>query len=140
MTPQEPISDREAFEYAYRVFIDALEAMAAEPGRQVALNGNYHTAFELLFDARGGAYLLHAPGSYLSEGQNSAIREFLGRLDQIPELSAASGDADPQTRLEANLGDMLLPFFVPLRKATGDLLVTLAAPTALNAAYFRSLS
>lgn len=47
---------QEAFEYGYKVFLEALEILAQEPAQQVRLNGNYNTAFELLLHAGDGRY------------------------------------------------------------------------------------
>lgn len=133
------VLDKEAFEYGYRAFIEAIEALAEEPAQQVAINGNCNTAFELVFDAKKGAYLLSSPASYLSEQQANNVRAFLGRLERPIKYSAGAGDPDPKVRQAANLSDMHQALFTSLRAAASELLIALSVPTALNRAYFSSL-
>lgn len=133
------VSSQEAFEYTYRLFIEAVAALSKKPAQQVMLNGNYNTAFELIHEARAGEYLIHNPSGYLSEDQEHAVRDFIEALNGLPFLSHSGREVQAEGRLHSNLVDMLHPSWVPIRAKAERLLQQLAAPTAMNRTYFRSL-
>ena len=133
------VSAQEAFEYTYKVFFEALEILSQEPALQVRLNGNYNTAFELMFHVGDGRYLLAADAGYLSDEQKDAIGHFLDNVERLPFKHHSGRDDDSSVRLEANLTDMLHPCWVPIRKQARELIAVLASATVLNKGYFRSL-
>jgi hypothetical protein len=135
----DPVSKQEAFEYTYRLFINAVEALSSEPAHQVLLNGNYNTAFELLHEARAGKDLLLNSASYLSEEQCLAISDFIETLDVLSFRSHSGRELGANERLESNLADMLHPSWVPVRASAMALQAKLAGATALNKGYFDSL-
>lgn len=133
------VSAQEAFEYAYKVFFETLEILSQEPAQQVRLNGNYNTAFELIFHAGDGRYLLASDVGYLSDKQKAAISHFLDDVERLPFKHHSGRDDDPGVRFEANLTDMLHPCWKPIRKQASELITVLAPATLLNKGYFRSL-
>lgn len=141
MTDQDAnrVSAREAFEYACRGFVEALEILARDPAEQVLLNGSYHTPVEVLFDVIAGHYLLISRASYLSGKQKAAIRDFLEEVERLPVSIDAGSEADPDLRSAANLTTMLHPCWQPIRRRASELKVVLASAILLNRGYFHSL-
>ena len=133
------MTTRESFEQAYREFYEALDVLAWEPALQLLANGNYNTAFELIFDVTVGRYMIEASADYLTTGQTAAIREFLHDVDTLPFRSHSGRQGSDEDRLEANLTDMLHPDWVPIRLGAARLMAILATATASNKAYFASL-
>lgn len=133
------LSVREGFEYAYKQFIEALEIIAQQPAEQVRSNGNYNTAFELLWAVSGGRYMIESPASYLTSEQRSAICEFLSETDRLPFKTHSGREEEADARLHSNLTDMLHPSWLPVRGRAGQLLLLLAPATAVNRAYFDDL-
>lgn len=130
---------REAFEYAYRNFHEALEILSCEPAEQVRLNGNCNTAFEVVLDVSDGRYLLTSEAGYLSDRQKTAIGTFLDGIDKLPFRRHSGREADSEARLASNLTDMLQPCLVPIRAQAKELMGVLASATLLNRGYFQSL-
>jgi hypothetical protein len=133
------VSEREAFEYAYKVFQEALEILSRDPAEQVRLNGNYNTAFELVFDVSDGRCLLASEAGYLSGRQKAAIGTFLDGIDELPFKRHSGREADAEARLASNLTDMLHPCWAPIRAQAKELMDVLASATLLNKGYFQSL-
>lgn len=133
------MSPQEAFEYGYRNFFEALEILAQEPAEQLRLNGNYNTAFELLIDAGLGRHLVASNTGYLSGRQKAAINNFIDDVERLPFKHHSGRDNDPSARFEANLTNMLHPYWVPIRKQARELIAVLASVTLLNKGYFQSL-
>ncbi len=133
------MTTRESFEQAYRGFYEALEVLTWEPALQVLANGNYNTAFELIFDVTVGRYMIESSAWYLTAEQSAAIREFLREVDKLPFRSHAGRQGNDDDRLEVNLTDMLHPDWVPIRSGAARLMALLAPAIASNKAYFASL-
>ncbi|HEV7776706.1 MAG TPA: hypothetical protein VGO76_07570 [Luteibacter sp.] len=133
------MTTRESFEQAYKGFHDALEVLTWEPALQVLANGNYNTAFELIFDVTVGRYMVEASAYYLTTEQVAAIRGFLRDVDKLPFRSHAGRQGNDDDRLEANLTDMLHADWVSIRVKARQLIAILATATASNKAYFASL-
>jgi hypothetical protein len=133
------VSAREGFEYAYKLFIEAIEILAQEPADQVRSNGNYNTAFELLWSASGGLYMIDSPASYLTDEQQLAVRDFISETANLPFKRHSGRQDEPDVRLDSNLTDMLHPSWVTIRASAKRLLLLLASATVVNEAYFSSL-
>lgn len=110
---------------AYFYFVEALEALAAEPKTQCELLGDYNVAWELKNNVGAGQFL--ADWDLLTSQQRSDIRSLVSALSVIPEeiLRAAQGRSD-------NLAAMNAPAWTALRVKSRKLLWELQSFSEAN--------
>lgn len=135
-TPVPPVSaadlatDEEQFHSSYRVFINAVEMLAASAEEQCALMGNYNVAWELKEDVAAGRFLVDR--GYLNESAEAWIASLVSALESVNTLVLPAGPG-----LEANLRAMQNVRWEPLRFIAAQLLQQLSSFTAQNAAYLK---
>lgn len=119
----EPLSDREEFENSYYYFVVALKALAASADEKVKEYGSLdeNAAWELKDDVSAGIYLLNYENSNLSEDQQKKIKEFVKKLDEVPENAGFENSS-----------------WGSLRKEAMELLKLLEPVTRANAEYFET--
>ena len=132
--PSEPVSetelkaDADEFHSSYRVFVNALEMLAASPGEQCQLMGNYNVAWELKDDVSAGQYLVGQ--GYLSREQEAWVGALVSALAAVDTLVPPAG-----SEKEANLLAMEHPSWEPMRFLAREVIHRLTSFTAENAKY-----
>jgi hypothetical protein len=135
-TPVPPVSaadlatDEEEFHSSYRIFINAVEMLAASAEEQCALMGNYNVAWELKEDVAAGRFLVGR--GYLSESAEVWIASLVSALESVNTLVLPAGPGS-----EANLRAMQHVRWEPLRFMAAQVLQQLSSFTAQNAAYLK---
>ena len=130
MANGDAITDEEEFHTSYRVFINALEVLAASPEEQCAMMGNYNVAWELKHDVAAGKYLTNR--GYLSPEQESWLHALAGAVGAVPDQVLPAGG-----ELAANLAAMKHASWIPLRTIARQVLDVLRSFTLENAKYLR---
>jgi hypothetical protein len=131
----ETISDEEAFEYTLKNFLTSLQVLSMEPVELCNAWGNYNVAWEIVLDLRGDGEAIVAIGcSYLNDEEKRGVRQFVDRLDDIPESVLAAA-----TSALANQQAMSHPCWTPLRAAATQLLEKLETAATRNRTYFSNL-
>lgn len=122
------ITDEEEFHSSFRVFLNAVEMLAASPEEQCQLMGNYNVAWELKEDVSTGKYLVGR--GFLSEEQESWVSALVAACGAVNTqvLPAGSG-------LEVNLLAMRHPGWEPLRFLANEVVIRLASFSAQNSRY-----
>lgn len=116
------------FHSSYRVFAEALEALAAGADQQCEAMGDFNVAWELKDDVQAGKYLIGQ--GHLDSAQEAWISTLVCALDAVPanKLPAGAGR-------ESNLAAMQHPSWIPLRVLAAIALDALSAATAGNVRY-----
>lgn len=122
------LGDKEAFHSEYRVFVDALEMLAASASEQCSAMGDYNVAWELKEDAKAGQYLLNR--GYLNPEQEAWVAALAGALDAVPAQVLPAGAGR-----DISLAAMSHPSWVPLRAIATHVLESLRPLTVENAKY-----
>ena len=136
MNTYHDISSRERFEYTLRHFIDTLQLLNVHPAEQVRCNGNYNTAYELLWDLAAGRAMIDEPACYLPPDVCESIGRLTGDLARLPFENQAGRQGDAEEHLSANLTDMLQPCWAPIRVQARELLDALTPAMLINQVYF----
>jgi hypothetical protein len=127
-SPSDLAADAEEFHSSFRLFISAVEMLAAPPDEQCRLMGDYNVAWELKEDVGAGRYLVNR--GYLSATQEAWVTALVGALEAAPTLQLSSGAGR-----EANLSAMSAPCWEPLRFLATQVLVQLSGFSEENARY-----
>ncbi|HRH81512.1 MAG TPA: hypothetical protein PLW81_10750 [Thiobacillaceae bacterium] len=108
MTDSNLITDEEEFHSSYRIFINAVEMLAATPEAQCEAMGNFNVAWELKEDVTAGQYLVKR--GYLSEEQEAWIEALVGALSIVNTSILPAGASK-----ESNTAAMSSPRWEPAR-------------------------
>lgn len=120
--------EEEIFHSEYRVFLHALEFLAASPEQQCQKMGDYNVAWELREDVSAGKYLVGR--GYLSSEQEAWVMALVGAVKEVPAQVLPAGAGR-----DRNLAAMLHPSWLPLRSFAASTLDALREFTSQNAKY-----
>jgi hypothetical protein len=114
---EDNVTDKEAFETEFRVFVNAVSILSEPADKQCELMGHYNVAWELKDDVSAGLYLMNNTESNLSHEQKYSIQQLVDELEKIPEnvLSFTNIIEDCQKAMSH-------PCWEPLRKHASILL------------------
>jgi len=127
-TPAELEEDKDEFHSSLRIYLNAVEMLAAPAEDQCQMMGDYNVAWELKEDVQNGQYLVGR--GYLSEGEEQWVLALARALDAVNTqvLPAGPGRA-------ANLAAMSRPAWEPHRYLAAEVLRQLSASASANAKY-----
>ena len=129
-TDQDLAIDEEEFHSSFRVFLHAVEMLAAAPEEQCRMMGNFNVAWELKEDVKAGKFL--AGQGYLTPLEEAWVQSLVAALDPInTQVLPSSTDA------KANLEAMSHPAWQPVRYLAAEVLLQLSTSAASNATYLR---
>ncbi len=118
--------DEEEFHSSFRIYLNAIELLAASPEEQSRMMGNYNVAWELREDVQNGQYLLGR--GYLDETEEQWIAALAAALEPLKSLVLPSGP-----RVSANIQAMSHPAWEPRRFLAAEVLRRLSRAASRNA-------
>ena len=125
-----PISHEEEFGNAYRVFHQALEALAMEPAQTCEAYGHYNVAWEIVDDVSAGRYLFDNPSCPFSQQQRTVLAQIATALSNAP------ADVVRFTNIkQESLTQMSHAFWAPIRDQARAAVTLLGPITAQNARF-----
>ena len=125
VTAEELNADEEEFHSSYRLFVQAVEMLAAPAEEQCMLMGDYNVAWELKDDVAAGAFLVGR--GHLTPLQEAWVQALVGSLNLVDVQLLASGAGR-----EASLVAMSHVSWEPLRVIAALVLDRLAQFTDAN--------
>jgi hypothetical protein len=120
--------DKDEFHSSLRIYLNALEMLAAPAEEQCQMMGDYNVAWELKEDVQNGQYLVSR--GYLSEDEEQWILALARAFDAVNTqvLPAGPGRA-------ASLAAMSRPAWEPHRYLAAEVLRQLSKLATANAEY-----
>ncbi len=122
------ITDAEEFHSSFRIYLHAVEMLAASPNQQCELMGDYNVAWELKEDVQAGKYLLGR--GYLGAEEEHWVNALACALEYINTQVLPAGAGR-----DVNLVAMSNPCWAPVRFLAAQCLKRLSAAAGINAKY-----
>jgi hypothetical protein len=126
--PPDQLTDAAEFHSSLRIYLNAVEMLAASPNEQCELMGDYNVAWELKEDVQAGRYLLGR--GYLEAEEEAWVSALACALDSINTQVLPAGAGR-----EVNLVAMSNPCWVPVRSLAAECSQRLSAAETTNAKY-----